>query len=319
MRKLRRLIALLLIAITLFTTTPHNASAAGCVPMFNPIYNVDWSMFVREFRFLGICACGSPIPRVGFKIRYAEPISLIETTQKPFFSPTFNLNLGLFSGLYKVGDQQGGSGSTVNTHYVWYPIFWVLDILSSVLCMQVDPTAIDFGYLSEVDPTWTYDELSHLLQPEKLLYANPIAQAVCLADCAAATFQTPLNPLYWCAGCWGSIFPQTGNIQENKKNDVVSSLLIASRLLDKLHTSFLLWATSIGEAVAGESVPDSICNPVPFPRLIKSQYWLQPACPVTRFGFKIGTIPVPIDVFAKAPGFEDFVHVLWRKRECCLL
>jgi conjugal transfer pilus assembly protein TraU len=185
--------------------------------------------------------------------------------------------------------------------------------------MQVDPTAIDFGYLSEVDPTWTYDELSHLLEPEKLLFANPIAQAACLVDCAASTFQVPLNPMTWCAGCWGSIFPQTGNIQENKKNDVVSSMLIASRLLDKLHAAFLLWATSPGQIAGSDSIPDTVCNPVPFPRIIKSQYWIQPACPVTRFGFKIGTTPVPLDVFAKAPGFEDFVHVLWRKRECCLL
>lgn len=87
MTKIKKYTALLLIAMTLITATPYKASAAGCVPRFNPIYNVDWSMFVREFRFfLGICACGAPVPRVGFRIRYAEPISLIETTQKPFFS-----------------------------------------------------------------------------------------------------------------------------------------------------------------------------------------------------------------------------------------
>jgi conjugal transfer pilus assembly protein TraU len=317
--KIKKVIVVVLIAFQLFLTNTSSVYSAGCVPIFNPITNVDWSMFVREFRFLGICACGDPIPRVGFKIRYAEPIGLIETSQKPFFFPSLNLNLGVFSGLYKVGNQLGGSGSTVNTHFLWYPVFWVLNILSDVLCMQVDPTAIDFGYLSEVDPTWTFDELNHYLQPEKLLYSNPIAQAVCLADCAASTLQRPLNGLYWCAGCWGGIYPDTGNVQEQKGDDVTGANLIATRFIDKAHTAFMFWATSPGEAVGAEEIPDSICQPVPFPRIIKSQYWLQPACPVIRFGYALGTISALTSSFAKAPGFEDYVFVLWRKRICCLL
>jgi len=233
-KKIKKIFTVFIIIFVFFTAIPRQSYSAGCVPIFNPIINVDWSMFVREFRFLGICACGDPIPRVGFKIRYAEPIGLIETTQKPFFFPSLNLNLGIFSGLYKVGNQLGASGTTVNLHFLWYPVFWVLNIISDVLCMQVDPTTIDFGYLSEVDPTWTFDELNHYLQPEKLLYANPVAQAACLADCAASTFQRPLNPLYWCAGCWGGIFPDTGNIQEQSGNDVTGANLLATRFIDKV-------------------------------------------------------------------------------------
>ncbi|MCD8567502.1 MAG: TraU family protein [Geovibrio sp.] len=318
---MKRLIASVLVVIMLFTAVPNfqTAHAAGCVPFFNPITNVDWSMFIREFRFLGICICTTPVPRVGFKIRYAEPIALIETTQKPFFFPSFNLNLGIFSGLYKVGSQVDDSGSTIQSHYLWYPVMWVLNILSSVLCLQVDPTSIDIGYMSELDPYHEFDELNHLVQPEKLLFANPVAQAACIADCVASSFNRPLNPLYWCAGCWGSIFPDSGNVQEQKRNDVVGSHLVSTRMIDKLHNAFMLWATSPGEIIAGEGVPDSICNPVPFPRIIKSQYWLQPACPIVRYGLPIGVIPLLSEFFAKAPGFEDYVHVLWRKRECCLL
>jgi len=318
-KKIKKIVVFFVIVTVFSATIPRRSYSAGCVPIYNPIINLDWSMFVREFRFIGICFCTDPIPRVGLKIQYADPIGLIETTQKPFFFPSLNINLGMFSGLYKVGSQIDDSGSTVNVHYVWYPVFWVLNILSDVICTQVDPTIIDFGYLSELDPTWTFDELNHFTEPEKLLYANPVAQAVCLADCATSTFQKPLNGLYWCAGCWGSIFPPSGNIQEQKENDVVGSNLIATRLIDKLHSSFLLWATSPGEAVGSSAIPDSICQPVPFPRIVKTQYWIQPACPVTRFGYAIGTLPPVIESFAKAPGFEDFVHVLWRKRVCCLL
>jgi len=319
MHKSKKIIIIAVVLSVIFISMPRKSHSAGCVPMFNPITDVDWSMFVREFRFLGICACGDPVPRVGLKIQYAEPIALIETTQKPFFFRSINIDLCMASGLYKVGSQMGDSGSSLNSHFVWYPVFWVLNILSDVLCMQADPTSIDFGYLSEVDPTWTYDELNHFIQPEKLLFANPIAQSACLADCAASTFQKPLNLMFWCAGCWGGIFPDSGNVQEQKQNDIVQSNLTATRIIDKMHNAFLLWATSPGETVGLSEIPDSICQPMPFPRIIKTQYWLQPACPVTRNAYAIGTIPPVFEAFAKSPGYEDYVHVLWRKRVCCLL
>lgn len=315
----KRFVAIIIMTALMLPLLPGKAQSAGCVPFFNPITNVDWTVFIREFRFKGICYCATPVPRFGIKIRYAEPIALLETSSKPFFFPSFNINLNFLSGLYGVGNNTAHAGSTMHNHYVWYPVFWVIDVLTGILCMQVDPTWIDIAYMSELDPTWKFDELNFFIQPEKLLYANPVAQAICVADCIAATFQRPINALYWCNGCEGGIFPDSGNTQEQRSNDIAGRNLLNVRLLDKLHSSFVLWATNPGEAVGADDVPNPLCNPIPFPRILKSQYLLQPACPIVRFALKPGTMPVAYEFFAKAPGFEDYVNVLWRYRECCLL
>ncbi|GER94905.1 hypothetical protein A45J_2671 [hot springs metagenome] len=63
----------------------------------------------------------------------------------------------------------------------------------------------DIAPPSELDPRQNDDQLSLLFQPEKLLYANPIAQAICFADCVSASTWKPINALNWCAGCWGTI------------------------------------------------------------------------------------------------------------------
>jgi hypothetical protein len=67
------------------------------------------------------------------------------------------------------------------------------------------------AYITELDPLWNADELSFILNPEAILFGNPIAQAACAADCVAATAGFPLNPLFWCGGCQGSLYPFTGN------------------------------------------------------------------------------------------------------------
>lgn len=315
---MRNFLASCLIIITIFSTIPSNVNAAGCVPMFNPIDNVDWTTYIRSFKFLGVCTCSTP-PRFGVKIRYAEPLGLIETTSKPFFFPSFNINLNYLSGLFDVGNNLASHGTTMQVHYLWYPVFWVLGLLTDVLCLQVDPTSIDIAYMSEVDATWKLDELNDYIQPEKLLYANPIAQSICVADCVASTFQNPLNTLYWCDGCEGAIFPDTGNDAERAGNDLAGRNLLDVRLIDKLHSSFLFWVTDPAEAIAGESIPSPLCSPVPYPRIVKSQYLLQPACPATRFALQIGTMPIAYEFFGKAPGFEDYVNLVWRYRTCCLM
>jgi len=305
-KKNNKIIVIFTIVTIFCTAIPNRTYSAGCVPSFNPISDVDWSVYSRTFSFEGYCYC--PPYRYGLKIKYAEPIALIESTQKPFYFPSFNMNLSSTKGMNKVGSQLGDSGTTVNSHFIWYPVFYVLNIISDALCSTGGSTSIDIAYMSEVDSTWTYDELNHYIQPEKLLFANTIAQVACLADCVASTFNYPLDPMFWCAGCWGGIFPDSGNVQEQKQNDIVQSNLIVTRLIDKLHNYGVLWDTI-----------HYSCQPFYTPRIIKSQYLLQPACPVKRNAYTIGTIPVIFEAFAKSPGFEDYSHVIWRKRSCCLL
>ena len=93
---------------------------------------------------------------------------------------------------------------------------------------------LDIAWTSELDPAWLDDELSFLLNPEAALFANLPAQAACAADCAAASAGLPLDPMFWCAGCQGGMYPLTGNVAAHV-GGVQASLLAAQRLVYRLH------------------------------------------------------------------------------------
>ena len=82
-------------------------------------------------------------------------------------------------------------------------------------------------YLSEIDPTWNNDGVAFFLNPEAALFANPIAIAACAVDCTSATVgvDTAADSMFWCAGCWGNLYPLTGNIASKGSPPRDSSLL----------------------------------------------------------------------------------------------
>ena len=91
--------------------------------------------------------------------------------------------------------------------------------------------------LSEYEPTWNRDDLAMIFSPEAVLFANPLAQAACSADCLAASSPLgPLDPLIWCAGCQNSIYPMTGNVAGHE-SALQSSLLTVQRMHTKMHRS----------------------------------------------------------------------------------
>jgi conjugal transfer pilus assembly protein TraU len=69
-----------------------------------------------------------------------------------------------------------------------------------------------------------------------VLFANPLAQISCAADCAAASAGLPLDSLFWCGGCQGSLYPFTGTVA-NHSGGVQASLLLSERMIAKLHRS----------------------------------------------------------------------------------
>ncbi|WP_181664457.1 TraU family protein, partial [Escherichia coli] len=71
---------------------------------------------------------------------------------------------------------------------------------------------------SEIDPTWTDSSLTTILNPEAVIFANPIAQGACAADAIASAFNMPLDVLFWCAGSQGSMYPFNGWVRETGKN-----------------------------------------------------------------------------------------------------
>ncbi|WP_072215137.1 TraU family protein [Campylobacter coli] len=57
--------------------------------------------------------------------------------------------------------------------------------LIDAACMNITG-GVDIAYMTEVDPLWQDDELTALINPEALLFGNPILNLACMADSASA-------------------------------------------------------------------------------------------------------------------------------------
>ncbi len=157
--------------------------------------------------------------------------------------------------------------------------------------------------------------LSFVLAPESALFANPLAKAACAADCVAATAGFPLNTLFWCVGCQGSMYPLTGYVAQHV-GGVQASALLAARMANKLHKQGLMWAGS------GDS---GLCGFYPQLLMDKTNYKMQLTYPVPQTAKidgkccqPIGRTTVDYGAGKEIPYIgEDFAFQVFRKRSCC--
>lgn len=306
-----------------------------------------------------ICFCDdSVLP--GVTVSFWEPIRLMEIVREPYCFPSLNgLQLDAdtirHAGHYS-DNLQGSIKDTAfyQVHYIAFPVWQLIgltvalttDLMNSYTlglfpdlskCFSVggfDTADLDFLYLTELDPLWNDDELGLLLNPEAVLFANPIAQAVCAADCVAATAGYPIDPLFWCAGCWGSLYPFGGTVA-GPVGEPNTAALVAARALAKFNREFLEALTTTKAALCGKQFTGFIR---------KSQYKLQMIYPVpstkaaqeeltTDAGpdtdspdmtpkpfccLPLGRSALLWDSFRSFPvKGEDFVWLVFRKKDCC--
>jgi len=268
------------------------------------------------------CFCPKPpfgIPIPGIRVSFWEPVRLVDVTRTPYCL----VNLGglkiagsnTFKSRGTIGLLEGEGGlknSFYQVHWYVFPIFYIFELLLDFICVESAP--FDLAYISELDPFWNNDELSILHNPEALVFANPLAQAACAADCAKASFGFGSDLLFWCAGCHGSVYPFTGSVPAHVSS-VQATELLTTRFIAKLHRYGLLHAYS------GSG---SLCGKTYAPIIKKSQYKLQMLNPVPA----TDNACVPL-------GRSDFLHprhatreilmkgnhygyLIWRRRECCL-
>ena len=312
------------------------ASAQSCTGRFvNPISDVCWECLfpitigpIRIGSASGapdtpnpsspICLCGSPIPRIGLSLGVWEPARLMDVTRTPWCFPNLGgltIDPGLHAARGRTGSSggDGAKGSVWHAHYYMYPLLSWIGVLLDLGCLEGG--GLDIAWTSELDPAWLDDELSFLLNPEAALFANLPAQAACAADCAAASAGLPLDPLFWCAGCQGGMYPLTGNVAAHV-GGVQASLLAAQRLVYRLHRAGIAWGTS-GSA--------ALCQRYPMPIMRKSQYRWQMTEPVPATSPMTGCNPtgrssVLWETLRELPvAGENFGYLLWRKRTCCML
>ena len=312
------------------------ASAQSCTGRFvNPISDVCWECIfpisigpITIGSVSGvldtpnpsspICLCGSPIPRIGLSLGVWEPARLVDATRAPWCFPNLGgltINPGLPAGRGRTGAAggDGAKGSVWHAHYYMYPLLSWIGVLLDLGCLEGG--GLDIAWASELDPAWLDDELSFLLNPEAALFANLPAQAACAADCAASSVGLPLDPMFWCAGCQGGMYPLTGNVAAHV-GGVQASLLASQRLLYRLHRAGLAWGTFGSGA---------LCGRYPMPIMKKSQYRWQMTQPVPAVDPFTGCNPtgrssVLWETLREVPvAGENFGYLLWKKRNCCLL
>jgi conjugal transfer pilus assembly protein TraU len=315
----------LLIIIILLSSQPAGAKCTG--RFVNPITDVCWECIfpisIGNAKLLSsgnpdtdnpklpICACGTPIPRIGIAAGFWEPVRLVDVTKRPFCFPSLGgieFNPGIKIGTGTAPKSSSHDAASWHVHWYVYPLIYWLELLLDLACLE--HSSFDLAYITELDPMWQDDALTFILNPEAVLFSNPIAQAACSADCVASSTNGPMDSLFWCAGCQGGMYPLSGKVGAHITS-VQSSLLAAQKFTYKLHRELIEWGTS------GEK---ALCQRYPMPVMKKSQYRAQLTVPVPSTCYPYGKSTTFYESGKELPIVgEDFGYLIWRKRNCCVL
>ena len=268
-----------------------------------------------------ICNCGiPPLGKIGLSIGFWEPVRQVDVTKTAWCFPSLNgldLSGGFPAPTPSVTNAPRDNRKKPVTFYQahWYvnPIMFALKVLAQTDCLET--AALDIAYVTELDPMWNDDELTMILNPDVFLFANPIAQAACAADCVAATVGFPLQSMQWCAGCQGSMYPLNGHVQSHL-GGVQASSLILQRFTLKMHREFVTTSTH---------GPAGLCAPYFAPILDKRSYKYTMTYPVPQTGSGPGKCCQPYgrttqlwEAGKEYPiNGEDYSYMLFRKRNCC--
>lgn len=307
--------------LIIFISLSHGATR----PAFDPFGTLDWGFFADNFKLtIKACSCSVGdigVIKAGFEVSMYEPIALIDVTAKPWNFPSIgislNNSLSRKQGVSRNGSSDGqGANAFKYTHFIAYPVMSVINIVTDSICFE-KLSVITFGFMGEVNPAWNNDSLAAFLNPHKLLFA--LASPACIADCAYSTLNNPLNSMYFCAGCWQTLGTNTGFTEG--QHPVTEAGTLAVRLLDDMHKTYSLTKSSnalFKSTTTNSSPKGSMCKETFFPIVLKSQYKLQLAYPVTTKAVTIGKSRTGWADFRLGKDLsEDMAWWLWRKRDQC--
>jgi conjugal transfer pilus assembly protein TraU len=318
--------------------TPGPGSATCFGQFANPITDICWSCIfpisIGAFELITdgqldianpaspICICpGTPI-RIGVEVGYWEPARQIEATRTPGCFPSlgglyidFGLNAPPGNQHHRGALEDRTVDSFYQVHYYVNPVLYWLEVLADDVC--VEQSAFDLAYVTELDPSWNDDQLSMILNPEVVLFANPIAIGACAADCVAASTGFGIREMFWCSGCNGFVYPFDGHVQAHVGGVQASSLLV-HRMLAKMHREMLAMSYH------GEG---AVCAPHFEPLMDKTAYKTQLLYPIPNTGKDangrccqpLGRTTVDWGAGKEYPiKGEDFSYMIFRKRNCCV-
>lgn len=259
------------------------------------------------------CFCHGVPPKAGIPITFWEPAKMVDITKEAYkllglggaqFGKSSIKNRGVVS---KTGG--GANTSFSHVHIYDYPVFELLEILTDFGC--VAEADFDLSYFSELDLSWYDDSLANILNPEAALFASPVAQAACIADCAGSSLYKPTDSLFWCAGCHGSLYPFSGTVGAHV-GDIQASLLLMQKGIAKMHRSGFLKGSKKGD----------FCGKSYLPIWKKTLYKTQIVYPVAKTKGECPSLGGTEVVWGAGKSVpykgEEYVYILWVKNQCCL-
>ncbi|WP_305840038.1 conjugal transfer pilus assembly protein TraU [Photobacterium leiognathi] len=328
------------LGLTLWALSPTvTAKSAACTGTFiNPITDICWHCLFpltlgkvplvtsklpdTANPSMPLSFCPKPPPvfmQVGLNIGYWEPYALTDVTRVPYCMVNMGLQMGTAKS-QQIGGQatakkQGdaSNGAFYQVHWYKYPLIYWLQILQSAACMATDN--FDVAYLSELDPFWDDDELAFVLNPEAVLFGNPVAQLPCIVESVKTSTgkSLPMDALFWCLGSQGSAYPLTGTTGY-RDTPMQAAVLMTERMNYKLHRQGIVWESTGKDG--------AICYQHPMPILPKSRYRYQ----LTRVKGKADTAyPYGTTTALWESGYDNpvkgdnFGFMNFRKRNCVFL
>jgi len=266
------------------------------------------------------CSCGQGAGgyvQLGFNFGFFEPARLTETVRVPYCFPSLGgvkIDFGVDAAEHgRSSKRTTQKGVFYQQHFYTNPLMFWLEVLLDNQCLE--QRVFDLAYTTELDPLWDDDISAFILSPDVILFANLAAQAICIADCLAASFDFPRNELFWCAGCQGGLYPLTGNVPADY-GMVQASALLTQRITTKLHRQGMMWAMAGKEGQCGE-----------YPQIMmdKTNYKYQLVHPVPQTSKIDGRCCQPFgrSTILVEPGKEipykgeDASWQIFRKRDCC--
>ncbi|MBP7529742.1 MAG: TraU family protein [Syntrophorhabdaceae bacterium] len=323
-RPFAKVAVLLLLSWVIVLGAVQGAHALCRGSFFNPITDVCWQCIfpvtmggvalinsdidtVDDRISSPVCLCGTTL---GISASFWEPARIVETVKDPYCFNLIGAELGdggggFLGGGYREDEKAKSVFSQV--HYYLFNVWSLLDLFVDMPC--IDAEGFDVAYLTEIDPSWNDDLLAFLINPEAILFGNPVLQMACMADSVAANTSTPIDLLFWCMGSWGSSYPLTGN----KTNDtyIQDNAAIAGKFLYKMTRELLLW-----------DYGTNVCGPVIWPVWTKNNFRMHIMKPVRDFTChpigRSGLIWSSMKNPSPVPGNDNFNWVMFRRKLCCI-
>lgn len=310
-------------AVVLITLS--NYTIAECNSEFiDPISDINWAC-MYPMSIAGVstgggedtmnehdsatCVCDDgDIPRVGLRYNLWEPSRIIDTVSDPYCMMPLGSELDSGNNKAKLAGGLSRSANSTRTfqqmHYYIFPVFQILDMFYDIPCIGDD--GFDVAMMTEIVPTWNNDLLSLIINPEAILFGNPVTNLACAADATSALKGFPRKELFWCLGSWGNAYPLAGSITSTDYTE--ANIALAARGTYFMGRTGLLWETT-----------DDGCHRKAAQIWRKDKYKFQMAKPTKDSH----CIPVGRDAQLWGAGkhnlySDNFMWMLFKKVDCCV-